>query len=78
MVLTPEARPLESLAVALARLATGEESAGTEGDQEFEQVLREREGFDGLRYLAEHMLGVERAGMILLVDQFEEILFAVR
>jgi Novel STAND NTPase 1/Domain of unknown function (DUF4062) len=72
VVVTPEARPLESLAVALARLATGEESPAQKA-QEFERVLREREGFDGLRYLAAHMLGVERAGVILLVDQFEEV-----
>jgi WD40 repeat protein len=72
VVLTPQARPLESLAVALARLATGEVTPAHKA-QEFEQVLHEREGSDGLRYLAERMLGVERAGVILLVDQFEEV-----
>ncbi len=37
---------------------------------EFEKVLRERPDGDGLRFLAAQMLG--KAGVVLLVDQFEE------
>jgi Domain of unknown function (DUF4062) len=72
VVLTPEARPLESLAVALARQVTGEASPAKMA-LELDEVLRTRAGHDGLRYLAERMLDVGGAGLILLVDQFEEI-----
>ena len=72
MVFTPEARPLESLAVALARRATSEASPARTAIQ-FEDVLRTRAGHDGLRYLAARMLDVGGAGLILLVDQFEEL-----
>ncbi len=66
---TPEARPLESLAVALARQVTGD-PAPAQKAMEFEKVLRERPDGDGLRFLAAQMLG--KAGIVLLVDQFEE------
>ena len=69
MVFTPEARPLESLAVALARHVTGD-PAPAEKAMEFEKVLRERPDGDGLRFLAAQTLG--KAGVVLLVDQFEE------
>ena len=72
VVLTPEARPLESLAVALARQATGA-SAPARMASEFEDVLRTRADHDGLRYLAERMLDAGGAGLILLIDQFEEL-----
>jgi Novel STAND NTPase 1 len=49
VVFTPEARPLESLAVALAGLSAGDKGRARMA-QEFEQVLCER-GFDALRYL---------------------------
>jgi HAMP domain-containing protein len=68
-VFTPDARPLESLAAALARQATGD-PAPAQKAMEFEKVLRERPEGDGLRFLAAQMLG--RAGIVLLVDQFEE------
>jgi WD40 repeat protein len=71
VVFRPEARPLESLAVALARAASNEFSPARA--IEFEQVVRTREGHDGLRYLAERMLDVGGGGLILLVDQFEEL-----
>jgi Domain of unknown function (DUF4062) len=69
VVFTPEARPLESLAVALARQATGD-PAPAQKAMEFEKALRERPDADGLRFLAAQMLG--KAGVVLLVDQFEE------
>jgi Domain of unknown function (DUF4062) len=72
VVFTPEARPLESLAVALAREATKEFSPAKKA-AEFEDVLRTRGSHDGLRYLADRMLDVGGAGLILLVDQFEEL-----
>ncbi|MGH6903603.1 MAG: DUF4062 domain-containing protein, partial [Geminicoccaceae bacterium] len=72
VVFTPEARPLEALAVALARQATSE-AAPARAASQFEDVLRTRAGHDGLRYLAERMLDVGGAGLILLVDQFEEL-----
>ena len=72
VVFTPEARPLESLAVALARQAT-DDPAPAKKASEFEEVLRTRESHDGLRYLAERMLDVGGGGLILLVDQFEEL-----
>jgi Novel STAND NTPase 1 len=68
VVFTPEARPVESLAVALARHVTGD-PAPVGKASEFEKVLRERRDGDGLRFLAE-TLG--KAGIVLLVDQFEE------
>ena len=69
VVFTPEARPLESLAVALARQATGD-PAPAQKAMEFEKALRERPDADGLRFLAAQMLG--KAGVVILVDQFEE------
>jgi Domain of unknown function (DUF4062) len=72
VVFTPESRPLESLAVALAREATSDAAPASKA-AEFEQVLRTREGHDGLRYLAERMLDVGGGGLILLVDQVEEL-----
>ena len=72
VVFTPEARPLESLAVVLARLAADAPSSARTAS-EFEDVLRTRAGHDGLRYLAERMLATGAGGLILLVDQFEEL-----
>jgi WD40 repeat protein len=69
VVFSPEARPLESLAVALARQATGDPAPAGK-TMEFERVLRERPDADGLRFLAAQMLS--KAGIVLLVDQFEE------
>ena len=70
LVFTPEARPLESLAVALARAATNDPSPVKKA-AEFEEALRTRGRYDGLRFLAHRMLG--GTGLILLVDQFEEV-----
>ena len=72
VVFSPQARPLEALAVALAREATKDPSPAKKAI-EFEAVLRTHEGFDGLRFLADQMLSVGGAGLILLVDQFEEL-----
>jgi len=72
VVFTPESRPLESLAVALARQASDDPTPAKKAS-EFEEVLRQRENNDGLRYLAERMLDVGGGGLILLVDQFEEL-----
>ncbi len=69
VVFTPEAKPLESLAVALARLVTGDPTPAQKA-LEFDKVLRERADGDGLRFLGAQMLG--NAGVVLLVDQFEE------
>jgi HAMP domain-containing protein len=70
VVFTPEARPLESLAVALARAATSDPSP-VKRTIDFEETLRTRACHDGLRFLADRMLG--GTGLILLVDQFEEV-----
>jgi hypothetical protein len=72
VVFTPESRPLESLAVALARQATDDPTPAKKAS-EFEEILRQRTDHDGLRYLAEPMLDVAGGGLILLVDQFEEL-----
>jgi hypothetical protein len=72
VVFTPEARPLESLAVALARQAS-DDPAPAKKASEFEEILRQRAHHDGLRYLAERMLDPRGGGLILLVDQFEEL-----
>ena len=69
VVFTPEAKPLESLAVALARLVTGDRAPAQKA-MEFEKALRERSDADGLRFLAVQML--DKAGVVLLIDQFEE------
>jgi hypothetical protein len=58
--------------VALARQATGA-AAPARIASEFEEVLRRRAGHDGLRYLAARMLDGGGAGLILLIDQFEEL-----
>ncbi len=58
--------------MALAREATKDPSPAKKAI-EFEAVLRTHEGFDGLRFLADQMLSVGGAGLILLVDQFEEL-----
>jgi HAMP domain-containing protein len=72
VIFTPGARPLESLAVAFARQATSEPSPAQKAI-EFEGVLRRRDRHDGLRYLAERMLHAGKTGLIILVDQFEEL-----
>jgi Cdc6-like AAA superfamily ATPase len=71
VVFTPEARPLESLSVALARQAKSVPSPPKTAIK-FEKVLRSREGHDGLRYLTGRALDAG-GGLILLVDQFEQL-----
>jgi hypothetical protein len=70
VVLTPEARPLESLATALVQQATTNHSAQVIA--EFEETLKTRAEHDGLRFLADRMLDAGTAGIVLLIDQFEE------
>ncbi len=68
-VFTPEARPLESLALALAKLATDDPTPVGKA-KEFEKVLKDTEDGDGMRFLVDSL--PDKAPIILLVDQFEE------
>jgi len=69
-IFTPEARPLESLAMAIAKLATDDPAPAGKA-KEFEKVLRETDDADGLRFLADNI--PDKPPLILLVDQFEEV-----
>jgi len=75
VVMTPGARPLEALAVVLARIATRDPSP-VEKAAEFERVLRQRnnEGhWDGLRRIANALPGIDTSSLVILIDQFEEV-----
>ncbi len=68
-IFTPAAKPLESLAMALAKLVS-DDPAPVGKAREFEKILREPNGGDGLRYLVDNL--PEKPPLILLIDQFEE------
>lgn len=74
-VFRPGVRPLEALARVLARIATGN-VADVKQTEEFEEALNKMYstgGHEGLRRIAESLLGSERSSLILFIDQFEEV-----
>jgi hypothetical protein len=74
-VLTPGRHPVESLAVALARMVTGD-AAPVAKTAEFEQELRrstEKSTHDGLRRIASLLPDIQAVPLVILVDQLEEV-----
>jgi tetratricopeptide (TPR) repeat protein len=69
-VIKPTERPIEVLALVLARIATGDEAPVAKA-QEFEQLLRTRT--DALRRIADAIPDTISMPLILIVDQFEEL-----
>ncbi len=73
-VITPGSHPIESLALVLARIATGDQTPVGK-TTEFAQRLRSPAAsgeFDGLRFIADLLPEAAAKPIILLVDQFEE------
>ena len=73
-VITPGGHPLESLALVLARIATGDQTPVGK-TAEFALRLRSPSAsgeFDGLHFIADLLPEVAAKPLILLVDQFEE------
>jgi WD40 repeat protein/serine/threonine protein kinase len=75
IVVIPGAHPLETLATAFARLATNDPSPIAKA-REFEEQLRlpgANGQYDGLRRLVNHLPDVDKAPILLVIDQFEEV-----
>ncbi|MGB3494222.1 MAG: pentapeptide repeat-containing protein [Elainellaceae cyanobacterium] len=74
LVLVPGDDPLYSLAVVLAKIATGDPNPAEKAD-EFKRVLKKDEDgeFTGLKRIAYGFQDIATAPLIVLVDQFEEI-----
>jgi uncharacterized protein YjbI with pentapeptide repeats len=75
-VVKPDAHPLESLALVLARMATGD-PAPVAKTREFAEELKLSRGenpkvFDGLRRIAKALPQTDGLALIVVVDQFEE------
>jgi serine/threonine protein kinase len=71
----PGNRPLESLSLALARLAAHDPTPVAKA-REFEEVLRKPNGageYDGLRRIADAIPAVAASHLVLLIDQFEKV-----
>lgn len=76
VIFTPEARPLESMANALARAATTD-PLPIGKSEEFHQSLRRKSddgSFEALRRLADMFAAEHLSRIILVIDQFEELL----
>jgi len=75
VVMTPSSLPLQSLAVVLARIATGDPTP-VEKAAEFERVLgrlNDQRQADGLRRIANTLPNIEHSPLVVLIDQFEEV-----
>ena len=75
VVMTPGSSPLQSLAIVLARIATGDPTP-VEKAAEFERVLgkaNEQGQADGLRRIANALPNIEQSPLVVLIDQFEEV-----
>ncbi len=72
-VVKPDAQPLESLALVLARMATGEGSPVAK-TREFAGELKLSNGgrFDGLRRVVKALPRTDASALVVVVDQFEE------
>lgn len=74
-IMTPGAKPLEALAIVLARIAA--ESANAPGQKDiYLEALNtpDKDGaYDGLRRIAADIVDPARKPLVLLIDQFEEI-----
>jgi WD40 repeat protein len=74
-ILEPRTQPLWGLALALARMATGEDSLIAKA-REFNRELQQRNDqgrYDGLWRIVRSMPGTELSPVIVVVDQFEEV-----
>jgi len=74
-VLVPGTHPLESLAAVLARIVT-QDLTPVAKTREFAgelQQVNETGEYDGLRRIADVMLGIDQSPLIILVDQAEEV-----
>lgn len=74
-IITPGSRPIEQLAGVLSRIESGEHSSFKKID-EFETRLKEQSkkgNYDCLRFMVDHLPGVDRQPLIFIVDQFEEL-----
>jgi uncharacterized protein YjbI with pentapeptide repeats len=68
-IMKPNSCPLESLALALARMETGKQSP-MKKQEEFEEIMKRSN--EGLRKIAQALPQTEGSGLVLVVDQFEE------
>ncbi len=68
-VLSPGAHPLDNLASVLARIATGQPMPVAQSRELRSELLSP----DGLRRISDALPGADRAPLILVVDQFEEV-----
>lgn len=73
--LTPGSRPLEALAIVLARIAADGADAAGKKDAFLEALnTPNKDGvYDGLRRIAAEIVDPARKPLVLLIDQFEEI-----
>ncbi|MEM6256401.1 MAG: hypothetical protein AAF821_26125 [Cyanobacteria bacterium P01_D01_bin.156] len=74
-ILEPRTQPLKGLALALARMATGDDSPVAKA-REFYKELQQRNNqaqYDGLWHIVRSLPGTEFSPVIVAVDQFEEI-----
>lgn len=75
LVSTPGPHPLESLAVAIARLTSSDQTPIAKS-REFEQQIRNQNAdgeFDGLRRIVDLLPEIESSPVCLAIDQFEEL-----
>ncbi len=73
--LIPRNIPLEELAKALAKIATGGESSPAKIREYKDELSRINTAgdYDGLRFIANTLPDIDNSPLILLVDQFEEL-----
>lgn len=74
-ILEPRTQPLKGLALALARMATGDDSPVAKAREFYRELQQrnEREQYDGLWRIVRSLPGTELSSVIIAVDQFEEI-----
>ena len=75
-VVTPGERPVEALAVALARITTNKAVETLDAARAFERELNrvdENDQYSGLRHIASCLPSIANSHVILLVDQFEDL-----
>ncbi|ESA32109.1 wd40 repeat-containing protein [Leptolyngbya sp. Heron Island J] len=74
-ILEPRTQPLKGLALALARMATGDDSPVAKAREFYRELQQrnEREQYDGLWRIVRSLPGTEFSPVIVAVDQFEEI-----
>ncbi len=73
-IMTPESRPLESLASHLARLVTSDSLPIAKSEEFLRSLERRADGgaYEGLRRIADMFVAATGTRLILVIDQFEE------